>query len=166
MMEISTERIIEGILFAAGSPLSVKEIADGTGIAAADVRKAIKNLIKEYDERRSALEIVKTGSAYSMQVREEYIEAVIPFSPAEMSKRVIKTATLIAYHQPILQSRIVEMVGTSAYQHIRELRQRGLIKVRPSGRSLELTTTKRFLDYFGLDVKNTDELKAWLKENM
>jgi len=165
-MEISTERIIEGILFAAGSPLSVKEIADGTGIAAADVRKAIKNLIKEYDERRSALEIVKTGSAYSMQVREEYIEAVIPFSPAEMSKRVIKTATLIAYHQPILQSRIVEMVGTSAYQHIRELRQRGLIKVRPSGRSLELTTTKRFLDYFGLDVKNTDELKAWLKENM
>lgn len=165
-MEISTERIIEGILFAAGSPLSVKEIVDGTGMAASDVRKAIKNLIKEYDERGSALEIVKAGSAYSMQVREEYIEAVIPFSPAEMSKKVIKTATLIAYHQPVLQSRIVEMVGTSAYQHIRELRQRGLIKVRPSGRSLELTTTRRFLDYFGLDVKNTEELKEWLKENM
>ena len=165
-MTVSTERIIEGILFAAGSPVTVKEIADGTALSQPEIRKAIKQLISEYDERGSALEIVKTGPAYSMQVREDYIEAVIPFSPAEISRKVIKTATLIAYHQPVLQSKIVEMVGSTAYQHIRELRQRGLIKVRPSGRSLELTTTKRFLAYFGLDVKNTDELKEWLKKSM
>ena len=165
-MSISTERIIEGILFAAGSPVTVKEIADGTSLSPSEIRKAIKRLIAEYEERGSAVEIVKTGPAYDMQVREEYIEAVIPFSPAEISKRVIKTATLIAYHQPVLQSKIVEMVGSTAYQHIRELRQRGLVKVRPSGRSIELTTTKRFLDYFGLNVKSTDELKEWLKKNM
>jgi len=163
---VSVERIIEGILFASGSPLTVKEIADGTGLSQSEVRKAIKSLKAEYEERGSAIEIVKTGSAYSMQVREEYIEAVIPFSPAEMSKKVIKTATLIAYHQPVLQSKIVEMVGSTAYQHIRELRQRGLIKVKPSGRSLELSTTRRFLDYFGLDVKSTEELKEWLRKNM
>ncbi len=165
-MAVSTERIVEGILFAAGSGVTVKELADGTGISQSEIRKAIKSLMKEYDERGSAIEIVKTGPAYSMQVRDEYIEAVIPFSPAEMSKKVLKTATLIAYHQPVLQSKIVEMVGSGAYQHIRELRQRGLIKVKPSGRSLELTTTRRFLDYFGLDLKNTEDLKEWLRNNM
>jgi len=165
-MSISIEKIIEGILFASGSPLTVKEIATGTALSQAEVRKAIKALSADYDERGSAIEIVKVGPAYGMQVREEYIEAVIPFSPAEIPKKVVKTATLIAYHQPVLQSKIVEMVGSAAYQQIRELRQRGLIKVKPSGRSLELTTTRRFLDYFGLDVKNTAELKEWLKKNM
>ena len=57
-MSISTVRIVEGILFAAGSPLTVKEIAEGTGLSSAEVRKAIKSLSAEYDEMGSAIEVV------------------------------------------------------------------------------------------------------------
>ena len=66
----------------------------------------------------------------------------------------MKTAALIAYHQPILQSDLFDMIGAKVYEHTKALEELGLISRKPSGRSLSLATTRYFAEFFGL--KSTD----------
>ena len=64
--------IIEAALFSAGKPLSVGDISTATGLDEADVRKGMRKLLKAFRVRETAIEIVKSGSRYSMQVKEAY----------------------------------------------------------------------------------------------
>ena len=89
-------------------------------------------------------------------------ETVIARATGLPERDVLKTAALIAYHQPVLQSRLCEMVGDKAYEHVRELVERNLVLARPEGRSLELTTSRFFPEFFGLKAKNAVEIKRYL----
>ena len=156
-------RIVEAVLFSASRPLRVVEIAKETGLAQPGVRKAIKELMSEYDDRGSAVEIAKTGPSYSMQLREELIEIVTPFAEREVPEEALKAAAMIGYHQPILQSDLTKMLGTGVYEQVRTLRSLGLIKTRKVGNTLELTTTRRFSEYFGIEATDRDGIKSWLE---
>ncbi len=63
---------MEAVLFAASQPLRAADIADICGIGPEAVRKEIRRLDKEYDERGTAFEIAKIGQRYSLQLRKEY----------------------------------------------------------------------------------------------
>src|SRR5206468_467444 len=76
------------------------------------------------------------------------------FAPPEIDRDLLKTAALIAYHQPLLQSDLFDMIGSKVYEHTKGLEDLGLINRKPSGRSLALTTTRYFAEFFGL--KSTD----------
>src|SRR5207245_4000964 len=67
---------------------------------------------------------------------------------------ILKTVALIAYHQPILQSDLFDMIGSKVYEHTKGLEELGLISRKPSGRSFSLATTPYFAEFFGL--KSTD----------
>ncbi len=162
MAQTTIEGIVEAALFSAGGAVTSKEIAEATGLTSQQVSKAIKKLIKEHEEK-SAIEIVKVGTGYLMRVKPDYAKKIMRLAPTELSKAAIKTAALIAYYQPIAQSNLKNMVGSAAYRHIRELEELGLIKIKPKGNTKSLSTTKHFLEYFGIDAKNQDEMKQWLK---
>ena len=70
------------------------------------------------------------------------------------SRDLLKTVALIAYHQPILQSNLFDMIGSKVYEHTKGLEELGLISRKPSGRSFALATTRYFAEFFGL--KSTD----------
>lgn len=156
-------RIVEAVLFSASRPLRVADIAKETGLSQTTIRQAIKDLTAEYDERKSAIEIAKIGPSYSMQLREAMSDVVIPFAEKEVPEEALKTAAMVGYHQPILQSDLVKMLGTGVYDHVRTLRSLGLIKVRRMGHTLELTTTKRFSEYFGIQSTDREGIKRWLE---
>jgi segregation and condensation protein B len=80
----------------------------------------------------------------------------------EIPNKVLKTAALIAYHQPIKQSELQEMFGSKVYDHVKVLNDLGLIKKREKGRTIVLTTTKQFSEYFGIDTTNHEKIKQWL----
>jgi len=71
---------------------------------------------------------------------------------------------LIAYHQPMPQSRLVELLGQRAYDHIRELAQAGLVGRRRDGNTRRLTTTRRFSEMFGCPHTDRKKVKAWFRE--
>lgn len=98
-----------------------------------------------------------------MQLREAYADGE-SLADAEIPRDVLKTAALIAYHQPILQADLRKMVGEKVYEHVRSLRASRLIHAYPKGRSLQLSTTQRFPEYFGLEVTNREDLRQWMAD--
>ena len=162
MAQTSMEGTVEAALFSAGGAVTASDIAKATGLSAQQVNKAVKKLMAEYADR-GALEIVKVGTGYMMRVKKVYAGEIMEIAPTELSKATIKTAALIAYYQPMTQANLKNMVGSAAYRHIRELEDLGLIKIKPKGSTKSLTTTKHFLEYFGIDAKNQEEMKEWLK---
>ena len=154
--------VVEAALFAAGRPLDETVIARATGLPEKDVRGHLQALGADYDQRGSALEVALVAGKWTMQLRAAFSDRARTFTQPELPRDVLKTAALIAYHQPVLQSRLCEMVGDRAYEHVRELVERNLVLARPEGRSLELTTSRFFPEFFGLKAKNAVEIKRYL----
>src|SRR3990170_1160365 len=73
---------------------------------------------------------------------------------------------LIAYHQPVLQSDLHVMVGDKVYEHTQALEKLGLINRKPEGRSLALTTTRYFSEFFGLKATDREGIRKLLAEKV
>ena len=158
---------LEAILFAGGAPLSVKELTEKAG--AADfraVQRALRHLARAYANRQTSLEIRRVGDRYALQVREEFLPSVHSVQPIEIPPRTLKSLTLIAYHQPMLQSVLVKMVGEYAYQEVQELQSFGLIRAEAKGSTLELTTTARFAEYFGIGSSRPEQIREFLAKKL
>ncbi|MCI4336083.1 MAG: SMC-Scp complex subunit ScpB [Thermoplasmata archaeon] len=158
---------VEAILFAAGKPLSVKELGDA--VNATDhrpVQQALRQLIKTYETRQTALEVRKVGDRFALQLRESFVPTAHSVTPVEMAPRTLKALTLIAYHQPLLQSTLARMIGEAAYEEVGRLRGLGLIHAEPRGATLELRTTRSFAEYFGLASTRPDEIRQFLEKKL
>ena len=160
------EILIEASLFTAGKPLSVQELVDTLGLSKETIEKSIKKIKSLYSTKESALEIAKVGKKYSMQVRSELAEYIRGLAQLEIPAKVLKTAALIAYHQPIKQSVLQEMFGAKIYDHVRVLTDLGLVTKRHEGRTVILTTTAQFAEYFGIDTTNRDKIREWLVKKL
>ena len=66
----------------------------------------------------------------------------------------MKTLAIIAYKQPITQSKIVHIRGNKAYDHIKKFSELKLITSKKLGRTKELSLSNDFYDYFS--VKDQD----------
>jgi segregation and condensation protein B len=157
---MKTTHIVEAALFSAGKPLSIEEIATQTNLSPEAVKEACKELSKEYDGRDTVLEVGKAGAKWAMQVRPQASEPATKFAPPEIPSKLLKTLALIAYHQPMKQSELVDMIGTKVYDHVPELVERGLVKAREEGVTKILVTTALFPEYFGLDAEDREQVRA------
>jgi segregation and condensation protein B len=165
-LALKESRIIEAALFSAGAPIAIEELKEITEIPEKIIRDVLNVLIEDYKGRETALEIAKVGDKYAMQLRTEYADHVSKFAPMEIPTKVLKTAALIAYHQPILQRDLLEMIGYRVYDHVKLLNELGLIRRRDVGRTKSLTTTERFSEYFGIASTDRTEIKKWLIEKL
>lgn len=159
-------RVVEAALFSAGKPVTLEDICQATKLKPEDVTPALKQLHKEYADRPGALEVVKSGPKWAMAVRTEFVEHTKMLAPPEVPRRVLKTLALIAFHQPIKQADLKDMVGSVVYEHVHELYDRGLVSGRQEGVTKILTTTDRFLDYFGIDAEKPEEIKTALAKKV
>jgi len=158
---------VEAVLFASGKPLAVKEIADALGLDDyRPVQRAVRTLEQTYGNRQSALEVRRVGDRYALQLQEKFVPVVHSVTPVEMTARTLRALTLIAYHQPILQSHLVRMIGDVAYEEVQHLRGIGLVRTEPKGSTLELTTTRRFAEYFGIASTKPEEIRRFLEQKL
>ena len=103
---MKSERLIEAALFSAAGPVTVTELKEASGLDVRTIRSALKNLADEYNSSDRAIEIAKMGPRYAMQVKKEYSTPAARLADLSVPKDVLKTASLIAYYQPILQSKL------------------------------------------------------------
>jgi segregation and condensation protein B len=120
--------------------------------------------MEEYSTRESGMEIIDLGGRYVMQVKPKYTDLISPIAPKELKAPILRTLSMVAYHQPVVQSELVDMRGNSVYDHIRELKDRGFIEAVPHGRTKLLQTTPLFADYFGLDRNEPECIKKKIVE--
>ena len=165
---LTPTRLVEAALFTAGRPVSVDEIVEATGLDVKSAKRALKALEMEYDERGdgTALEVGQAGEKWAMQLRTRYVQHARLLAEMEIPKKLLKTLALIAFHQPLLQSELVEMVGTKAYDHVRELTEIGLVKARAEGVSKRLTSSPSFPEYFGIPATDTHEIRTFLAKKV
>ena len=143
---------IEAVLFTTAQALSIKEIADILNEEDVDkVEEAMLDLIMDYASREGALEI-DDENGYILQVKEEHMDIVEKLCPVELKPAVLRTLSVIALKEPIRQSDLKELRGSTAYEHVQELLEKGLIsRTRDkNGRSYNLKTTPKFAEYFKL----------------
>ncbi len=161
-IEMGAKHVVEAALFSAGKPVSVEEIVALTFLSPDSIKEALKALQKDYDGRDTVLEVSKAGAKWAMQVKTVAAEPATKFAPPEIPKKLLKTLALIAYHQPMKQSELVDMIGSKVYEHIPDLVGRGLVKAREEGVTKILTTTNLFPEYFGLDAEDREQVRATL----
>jgi segregation and condensation protein B len=149
--------LVEAALFVAGRPLTLLELESIVSIDA-DVEDIVESLVKAYRER-GALEIVQTDEDVVMQVKSEYADAVRPIAQRDLETPALRTLAVIAFHQPVTQSKVAEIRGNKAYGHVHELEARKLVESEPYGRTRLLRTTKSFADYFGFETDSLEEIK-------
>lgn len=161
------KRLVESVLFQATNPVSVKEIKENTGLTAQTIRKNLKELIKDYNEKKdTSMEIIKAGRKYTMQLKEQYADQTMMVADPEINPNLLKTLTLIAFHQPVKQSNLRRMIGEKAYDHVDELTSMKLVHSKKHRNTEMLTTTKRFPEYFGIDSTKPEEIRDFLMKKV
>ena len=158
--------LVEAALLAAGRPLSIdqlQQLFDGRSIPEkSQLRKTIGELIEDYEHRGVA--IVEVASGFRIQIRANMaarLHKLWEERPPRYSRALFETLALIAYRQPITRGEIEAVRGVSVSSNIvRSLMERDWIRVvghrDVPGRPAMFSTTKAFLDYFGL--KKLDDL--------
>lgn len=166
MTEHNFKHIIEGLLFASESPLSIDQIssvfAKEESFDKQNIRPMLEELQQDYKDR--GVELIELASGFQFQVRTEispWISTLWQEKPPRHSPAMLETLALIAYRQPITRGEISEIRGVSVsamiiktlleYEWIRAVGHREI-----PGRPALFGTTKKFLDDFGL--KNIDLL--------
>ncbi len=149
---------VEAVLFMSDKPMRAQAIARLIGEDVDVVRRVLIELVQEYEERDSGLEIAQ-DNGYLIQVKDAYAPFADEMAPLDFSVAVLRTLGAIAIRQPVEQSEIIKIRGAGAYAHVRELLERQLVGKREEGRSPLLTTTRRFQEYFRL----TSGAKDWRK---
>ena len=167
MSEIALETLLEATLFGSGKSLSVKDLSEALGYEEDEISEALESLQGTLKRRRGgALRIVEIGGKWAMEVRSDVADHLPKETKTEMPKKLLKAAALIAYHQPMPQSRLVELLGQKAYDYVRELSQHGMIMRRRDGNTRRLTTTRRFSESFGCPHTDLRKVRKWFREQV
>ncbi len=150
---VSLAARLEAILYLKGQPLRLGDLATHAGLERELVETALMDLIADYSHRDTALEIVETEAGYSLQLRPEFRELVQALVPVDLGLAAQRTLALVALKGPILQSELVEIRGSSAYQHVQDLLELGFVSRRrpQQGRSYQIQVTEKFYQYFQVD---------------
>ncbi|BAZ28601.1 hypothetical protein NIES4074_10350 [Cylindrospermum sp. NIES-4074] len=152
-MTIATATKIEAILYLKGKPLSLGEIAEYAGCDRATAQEGIIELMDNYARRDSALEVVETPEGYSLQLRSGFHDLVQTLIPVELGLGALRTLAAIALNSPMLQSDLINLRGSGAYQHVPELVELGFVRKRRDNdsRSYSLQITPKFHQYFQIE---------------
>ena len=152
---------IEAVLFLTSRPLKLDELATLVEATIFATEDALIELVQDYGFRDdSVLEIDDGAEGYILQLRTEYKPLVNKMIPMDISVASVRTLSVIAIRGPLLQKDLIEMRGSSAYDHIQELLKLKLVHKKREGRSYMVSVTSKFHQHFKLkgDKKELDFL--------
>lgn len=150
---------LEAVLLLAREPLSSRKLAQYANLAdGTEARTLIRRLNALYDDVGRAFRVEDLAGGFQLLTRRKFAAWLrrLEHVPPEMrlSAPTLETLAVIAYRQPAPRADIEAIRGVNCGEILRQLLERDLIRI--GGRSEELgrpylyTTTKRFLQVFGL----------------
>lgn len=156
---------LEAVLLIAREPLGSRKLAQHARLAdGTEARTLMRQLNRLYDQAGRAFRIEHVGGGYQLLTRAAFAPWIRRLNHAPPQERLsaptMETLAVVAYRQPVLRAEIEAIRGVNCGEILRQLMDRDLVRI--GGRSTELgrpylyTTTKRFLQLFGL--QSLDEL--------
>jgi segregation and condensation protein B len=144
---------IEAILYLKAQPLPIPKIAEYAQSDRDAVEEGLIELMESYSHRESALEVVETPEGYCLQLRETFHSLVQTLIPVDLGVGALRTLAAIALKGSISQTDLIELRGSGAYDHVKELVELGFVrkKRQVEGRSYWLQVSDKFYQYFQVD---------------
>ncbi|MEM1132808.1 MAG: SMC-Scp complex subunit ScpB [Pseudomonadota bacterium] len=161
-------RAVEAVLFAADTPLSVKEITGYVGDQA-DIKALLEELAEHYADR--GIRLVNNGGLWHFQTAPDLAHLLRQEreSVRKLSRAATETLAIIAYHEPVSRAEIESIRGVQTSKGTLDVLME-LEWIRPAGRRetpgrpLIYATTSEFLVHFGLgsrrDLPGIADLRA------
>ena len=143
---------IEAILYLKGRPITKKILSDITKTDINSIIKAIKELKVKYSNTKSAIELNEINNAYCLELKSSLNEFVEDLLPSELRTSELRTLATIAIKKKILQSDLIVLRGSGAYEHIKELLNKNYIikRKQKDGRSFWLSLSDKFFQTFSV----------------
>lgn len=152
---MNLKAIIETLLFAHGAPLSVEKIAKATGRKKEEVRQALDELKREYQNR--GIVILEKDDEAAFGSNPEFSPYIEDFAKSEfneeLSRAAAETLAIIAYKGPLTRVEIEYIRGVNCSFILRSILMRGLverIENPKDARSYLYRISFDFLKHFGL----------------
>jgi len=151
--------LVEALIFVADEPVTAKLIAEVLDEDKDAVKAAVEQLVAEYAERGSGLQIREIAGGFQLATRTELHEEIRAFlktrPSAKLSIASLETLAVIAYKQPVTVPEILEIRGVQSATSIKTLLDKRLIVAKGRkeavGRPMMYGTSKEFLIQFGLN---------------
>ena len=143
---------IEAVLYLKGKPVTKKSLSEITMSNINAIDDALKVLKLKYSHSLSALDLIENNNSISLELKQALNEFVEDLLPAELKTSVLRTLATIAIKKKIVQSDLILIRGSGAYDHIKELLNKNLINKRKQkdGRSYWLTLSEKFFQTFAV----------------
>ena len=159
MADLNVKAAIEAILFANGSSVETKRIAQALEITESQAEEHISALIDDYNSANRGITIIKLDDAYQMVSCKEYapqIRTVMDLRRnTPLSQAALEVLAVVAYNQPVTKAFVEQVRGVDCSGVIGSLTAKGLVeekgRLELPGRPLLYGTTENFLRCFNIN---------------
>ena len=154
---------LEAALFVAEGSLTARKLMQFAALpSASEIPELIEQLNLSYEASGTAFRVERLATGYQLMTRPIFArwldkiherQARLKLSPPAM-----ETLTIIAYRQPLTRADLEEVRGVQSTEIVKQLMERGLVKVVGEhdslGRPYLYGTTRLFLESFGVSSLN------------
>ena len=159
MKKKESDQIIEALLFANAMPINQAQLNQVFDSSVPSLKESVKRLNDFYLSNERPYSINSIAGGYQLVTNPDYdiwIRRLLGKSnKLTLSSAALDTLAIIAYKQPIGRYDIEAIRGVDSSGVIKTLLTRNLIMIKGRadgpGRPLLYSTTKMFLDHFGLN---------------
>lgn len=154
--------ILEGLLFASASPVTVKQLARWANVDEASVTGALDEIAQQRNTEVSGIHLLRSDDKVQLVTSPAVSEAVKALSKEDLSDELtrpsLEALTIIAYRGPVTKPEIEAIRGVNCSLIIRNLLMRGLIEEKEDAHRLQPVYTLSTDALRHLGVRSVEEL--------
>jgi segregation and condensation protein B len=159
---------IECLLFVAGDPVAIPELARVLDLATPKTRNLLSEMEYSYRVEGRGVQLLVTHDTAQLVSNRDYIEEVKqlvnPDETKNVSQSLLETLAVIAYRQPVTRADVERVRGVRCDYAVTQLQKLGLIvevgRKDVVGHPTLFGTTDKFLRQFGIHA--VDEMPNFL----
>lgn len=158
MNDLKIKSIIEGILFAWGDPVDIKDLIKVFSISKEKLIDILLEMEEDYNKDSRGLRLVRVNDTFQLSTKPENYNYISEFvstkNKKNLSNAALETLAIIAYKQPVTKIEIESIRGVKCDGTIKALQDYNLVEITGTldriGRPNIYGTTDEFLKKFGL----------------
>lgn len=156
---------IEAMLFSSDRPLTLEQFKKALdNLETTQIRKVLESLSSDLEASGRGMRIVEVAGGFQMITASSFAPFLKKLYQQrrveKLSKPALETLAMIAYKQPVTKTQVEALRGVNVDGVIKSLTDKGLVRIagrrKAPGRPYVYSTTRTFLEYFGL--KSLEEL--------
>jgi segregation and condensation protein B len=176
---------IEALIFASDKPLTAMEMTElinnafgfmDDKLTLDQIQTGIDAIVDKYSSEFYPFEVRESGGGWQFLSKKDFHKTIAQLNGEKFLKRLsiaaLETLAIVAYKQPITKGEIESIRGVNSDYSIQKLLEKELIIIMGRnedmpGKPLIYTTSKTFMDYFGINqTADLPKLREVLGENL